>query len=174
MHVLLILIFAGFLMNSCADSTRADVENEVEINEEAENKEMINEMFESANIQDSCITLLPEGPFKFGVEYIDADSSAYYTEGITEEMIIETMNSINWEEFHIVWLEDKHGCSLDVGGSLFEDGFASGYRRFSKYTGEFLCEMIISEAPVSVDQMTAIILSFFNGTDNWYTENNFE
>ncbi|WP_417444724.1 hypothetical protein [Joostella sp.] len=82
---------------------------------------------------------------------------------VTSKIIISTMDSINWNNFHIVQLEDEGDNTfkaLHVSGSLVEDGLASGF-----VTNE---NHIIMVKPIkTVDQMTEILLDFFKGENVW-------
>ena len=85
------------------------------------------------------------------------------SENVTVEIIKETMNSINWNEFHIVQLEDKNADGykvLDVGGSLGNDGLASGLMTDDDH-------ILLAKPLETVDQMTEILLDFLKGEDFW-------
>jgi len=85
------------------------------------------------------------------------------SENVTVEIIKETMNSINWNEFHIVQLEDKNADGykvLDVGGSLGYDGLASGLMTDDDH-------ILLAKPLETVDQMTEILLDFLKGEDFW-------
>ena len=85
------------------------------------------------------------------------------SENATSEIIKSTMLSINWEEFHIVQLEDLNSNgfkALHVSGSLSEDGLASGLVTDDDH--------ILMTKPIeTVDQMTEILLDFLKGEDIW-------
>ena len=85
------------------------------------------------------------------------------SENVTVEIIKETMNSINWNEFHIVQLEDKNADGykvLDVGGSLGNDGLASGLMTDDDH-------FLLAKPLETVDQMTEILLDYLKGEDFW-------
>ena len=85
------------------------------------------------------------------------------SENVTVEIIKETMNSINWNEFHIVQLEDKNADGykvLDVGGSLGNDGLASRLMTADDH-------ILLAKPLETVDQMTEILLDFLKGEDFW-------
>jgi len=73
------------------------------------------------------------------------------------------MKSTNWNEFHIVQLEDENGDgykALHVNGSISDDGLAS----------EFVTDddHILMVKPIeTVDQMTEILLDFLKGENVW-------
>ncbi|MFI1770380.1 hypothetical protein [Thalassobellus citreus] len=100
---------------------------------------------------------------KLVVTYDYGENSKIISERATAEIIKSTMKSINWNEFHIVQLEDKYADgykALDVGGSLGDDGLASGL-----VTDE---DHILLVKPLeTVDQMTEILLDFLKGEDTW-------
>ena len=100
---------------------------------------------------------------KLIITYDFGEKTETITEKATAEIIKSTMKSINWNEFHIVQLEDKNADgykALDVGGSLGDDGLASGL-----VTDE---DHILLVKPLeSVDQMTEILLDFLKGEDIW-------
>ncbi len=85
------------------------------------------------------------------------------TEKATVEIIKSTMKSINWKEFHIVQLEDKNADgykALDVGGSLGDDGLASGLVTDDDH-------ILLVKPLETVDQMTEILLDFLKGEEIW-------
>ena len=61
------------------------------------------------------------------VSYDFGENLKTISEKATPEIIKSTMESINWNEFHIVQLEDENENALNVSGSLYEDGLVSGY-----------------------------------------------
>ncbi len=82
------------------------------------------------------------------------------SEKATNEIIRNTMNSINWNEFHIVQLEDENDNALHVSGSLNEDGLASAFTKDDDH--------ILMVKPIeSVEQMIEILLDFLKGEDIW-------
>jgi len=87
------------------------------------------------------------------------------TKKVTPEIIRSTMNSINWNEFHIVQLEEENDNALHVSGSLSDDGLASGFVTENDH--------IVLVKPIeTVDQMTEILLNFVKGENIW--RNNYE
>jgi hypothetical protein len=81
----------------------------------------------------------------------------------TSEIIKSTMELINWKEFHIVQLEDENGDgykALDVGGSLGDDGLASGLVTDDDH-------ILLVKPLETVEQMTEILLDFLEGEDIW-------
>ena len=100
---------------------------------------------------------------KLVVTYNYGEKTKIISEKATEEIIKSTMKSINWNEFHIVQLEDENGGgykALDVGGSLGDDGLASGLMTDDDH--------ILMVKPLkTVDQMTEILLDFLKGEDVW-------
>lgn len=82
------------------------------------------------------------------------------SENVTSKIIRNTMNSINWNEFHIVQLEDENDNALHVSGSLNEDGLASTFTKGDDH--------ILMDKPIeTVEQMTEILLHFLKGEDIW-------
>ena len=73
------------------------------------------------------------------------------------------MKSINWNEFHIVQLEDENSGgykALHVSGSLEDDGLTSGFVTDDDH--------ILMVKPIkTVDQMTEILLDFLKGENVW-------
>ena len=59
------------------------------------------------------------------VSYNFGENVITISEKATLEIIKTTMESINWNEFHIVQLEDEYENALHVSGSLVDDGLAS-------------------------------------------------
>ncbi len=82
------------------------------------------------------------------------------SEKATAEIIKSTMNSIHWDTFHIVQLEDENDYALHVCGSLSEDGLASAFTKGDEH--------VLMVKPIeTVEQMTAILLDFLKGEDYW-------
>lgn len=100
---------------------------------------------------------------KLVVSYDFGENLKTISEKTTAEIIKSTMESINWNEFHIVQLEDENGDgfkTLHVSGSLVEDGLASGFVTDNDH--------ILMVNPIeTVDQMTKILLDFLKGEDFW-------
>lgn len=92
------------------------------------------------------------------------------SEEVTSEIIRATMNSINWNEFHIVQLEDKNGDNykaLNVSGSIKDDGLVSGFMTNDNH--------ILLITPLrTVEQMTEILLDFLKGEDIWRSKYKYE
>lgn len=82
------------------------------------------------------------------------------SEKATSEIIRNTMNSINWNEFHIVQLEDENDNALHVSGSLTADGLASAFTKDDDH--------ILMVKPIeTVEQMIEILLDFLKGEIIW-------
>lgn len=81
--------------------------------------------------------------------------------------IKETMNGIDWNEFHQVILSIDNNNWIEVGGNLNEDGLSSVFEENGK-------QFIINKPPSSVDHMTKILLSYFNGDGKFKLENKYE
>lgn len=100
---------------------------------------------------------------KLTVSYDDGEITKTISEKATAEIIKSTMESTNWNEFHIVELEDENGNgykALHVSGSLGDDGLASGF-----VTGD---DHILLVKPLeTVEQMTEILLDFLKGEEIW-------
>ncbi|MBL1219202.1 MAG: hypothetical protein D8M59_17120 [Planctomycetes bacterium] len=111
-----------------------------------------------------------ERDLKLVVTYDYGEKTKIIAEKATAEIIKSTMKSINWNEFHIVQLEDKNADgykALDVGGSLGDDGLASGL-----VTDE---DHILLVKPLeTVDQMTEILLDFMKGENIWRNKYKYE
>ncbi|MFD1162777.1 hypothetical protein [Hwangdonia seohaensis] len=100
---------------------------------------------------------------KLVVTYDYGEKTKIITKKATTEIIKSTMKSINWNEFHIVQLEDKNVDgykALDVGGSLEDDGLASGLVTDNDH-------ILLVKPLETVDQMTEILLDFLKGEDIW-------
>ncbi|WP_052461128.1 hypothetical protein [Psychroserpens mesophilus] len=79
----------------------------------------------------------------------------------TNKIIRNTMNSINWNEFHIVQLENENGNkALHVSGNLSDDGLASGFVTEDDH-------ILLVKPLQTVDQMTEILLDFLKGEEIW-------
>ncbi len=100
---------------------------------------------------------------KLTVSYNYGETTKTISEKATAEIIKNTMKSTNWNEFHIVQLEDENGGgykALHVSGSLSDDGLASGFVTDDDH--------ILMVKPIqTVDQMTEILLDFLKGEDIW-------
>jgi len=104
-----------------------------------------------------------ERDLKLVVTYDYGEKTKIITEKATAEIIKSTMKSINWNEFHIVQLEDKNADGykgLDVGGSLGDDGLASGLVTDDNH-------ILLVKPLETVEQMTQILLDFLKGEDIW-------
>ena len=67
---------------------------------------------------------------KLTVSYNYGETTKTISKKATAEIIKSTMKSTNWNEFHIVQLEDENGDkykTLQVSGNLGNDGLASGF-----------------------------------------------
>ncbi|WP_430466440.1 hypothetical protein [Winogradskyella ouciana] len=100
---------------------------------------------------------------KLVVTYDYGEKAKVISEKATSEIIKSTMKSINWNEFHIVQLKDENGGgykALDVGGSLGDDGLASGFVTDDDH-------ILLVQPLETVEQMTEILLNFLKGEDVW-------
>ena len=106
---------------------------------------------------------LEKRKLKLTVSYDYGENTKTISEKATTEIITSTMKSINWNEFHIVQLEDENGDeykALQVSGSLGDDGLASGFVTDDDH--------ILMVKPLeTVDQMTEILLDFLKGEEIW-------
>jgi len=76
-------------------------------------------------------------------------------ENPSESDILETMNSIDWNLFHQVCLSKNDYDWIEVGGNLKEDGLSAMYEKNNE-------QYVINKAPSSINQLTEILLSYFN------------
>ena len=100
---------------------------------------------------------------KLTVSYDFGENTKTISEKVTAEIIKSTMKSINWNEFHIVQLEDDNNDgykALHVSGSLGGDGLASGFVTDNDHN-------LMVKPIETVDQMTEILLDFLKGEDIW-------
>lgn len=97
---------------------------------------------------------------KLVVAYNYGQNLKTISEKATEEEIKNTMESINWYEFHIVQLVDEKENSLHVSGSLVEDGLSSGYVTTDNH-------ILKASPPTSVEEMTEILIEFVKGEEIW-------
>lgn len=119
----------------------------------------------SGNLTNSGNSELPQEKrdLKLVVTYDYGERTKVISEKATAEIIKSTMKSINWNEFHIVQLEHQNSGgykALDVGGSLGEDGLASGLMTEDEH-------ILLVEPLETVDEMTEILLDFLKGEDVW-------
>ena len=107
---------------------------------------------------------------KLVVTYDYGENTKIISEKATVEIIKSTMKSINWNGFHIVQLEDENDDeykALDVGGSLGDDGLASGLVTDNDH-------ILLVKPLETVDQMTEILLDFLKGEDYWRSKHKYE
>ncbi len=104
---------------------------------------------------------------KLVVLYDFAQTSKIISEKATEELIEKTMKSIDWEQFHAVYLEDKNGNMMDVSGSLHEDGLASSYVNDDIH-------LLKVNPPETVEEMTEILVDFLKGEGFWRNKYKYE
>ena len=97
------------------------------------------------------------------VSYDFGENLKTISEKPTPAIIKSTMESINWNEFHIVQLEDENENALHVSGSLYEDGLASGYATEDD-------QILIVNPPKSVKEMTEILIDFLQGEEIWWNK----
>ena len=100
---------------------------------------------------------------KLTVSYDYGENTKTISEKTTAEIIKSTMESINWNEFHIVQLENENGNgykALHVSGSLGDDGLASGFVTDDDH-------ILIVKPIETVDKMTEILLDFLKGENVW-------
>lgn len=100
---------------------------------------------------------------KLTVSYDFGENTKTISDKATVEIIKRTMKSINWNEFHIVQLEDENGDgykALHVSGSLSDDGLASGFVTDDDH--------ILLVKPIeTAEEMTEILLDFLKGENVW-------
>lgn len=85
----------------------------------------------------------------------------------TVEEIIKTMNEINWNNFHQVVLSTDNNNWIEVSGKLNDDGLSSMYEENGQ-------QFVINEPPSSVEHMTEILVSYFDGDGKFKIVNRFE
>ncbi|WP_452599165.1 hypothetical protein [Pontimicrobium sp. MEBiC01747] len=89
------------------------------------------------------------------------------SDSTTIKQIENTMNKLDWNNFHQVILSTDNSNWIEVGGNLNEDGLSSMYEENGK-------QFIINKPPLSVEHMTKILISYFNGDGKYKKENMFE
>ena len=100
---------------------------------------------------------------KLTVSYDYGENTKTISGKATAELIKNTMVSTNWNEFHIVQLEDENGDgykALHVSGSLGDDGLASGFVTDDDH-------ILLVKPLETVEQMTEILLDFLKGEEIW-------
>ena len=83
------------------------------------------------------------------------------------EQIRGTMKELNWNDFHQLILSTVNGNWIEVSGNLNEDGLSSMYEENGK-------QYVINKPPSSVEHMSEILISYFNGDGKFREENKFE
>ena len=84
----------------------------------------------------------------------------------SESDIRETMNSIDWNSFHQVCLSKNDNDWIEVGGSLKEDGLSVMYEKNNE-------QFVIDKAPTSINQLTEILVSYFNNDGEFKIKHKF-
>ena len=79
---------------------------------------------------------------------------------VKSKIIRNIMDSINWNEFHIVQLRDENNKTLHVSGSLNKDGLASGFITKNEH-------LLLEKSIETVDEMTEILIDFEKGENIW-------
>ncbi|WP_100609987.1 hypothetical protein [Confluentibacter lentus] len=92
----------------------------------------------------------------FEIEVIsDYGSKPLLKQSITSiEIIIEIMNSLDWNDFQIVNLSKSCNDWISLSGNLSGDGLACVYKEKNQ-------EFIIYSAPNTIQQMTEILVSYY-------------
>lgn len=80
--------------------------------------------------------------------------------------IQDTMNSLDWSKFHFVQLSKSKFDWIVVSGNLNEDGLSCFYEKNYE-------QFVIAEPPISVNQMTEILVSYFQDDGKYKNENKF-
>ena len=107
---------------------------------------------------------------KLTVSYNYGETTKTISEKATSEIIKSTMESTNWNEFHIVQLEDENGNgykALHVSGSLGDDGLASGFATDDDH-------ILLVKPLETVEQMTEILLDYLKGEEIWRNKYEYE
>ena len=107
---------------------------------------------------------------KLTVSYDYGEITKTISEKATAEIIKSTMESTNWNKFHIVQLEDENGNgykALHVSGSLGDDGLASGFVTDDDH-------ILLVKSLETVEQMTEILLDFLKGENVWRNKYKYE
>lgn len=86
---------------------------------------------------------------------------------VTIDQIKETMNSINWKDFHQVILEKNNSDYLEVSGNITDDGLSVMYQEKGK-------QYFIANPPTTVAQMIIILLSYHSGDEKFKVYNLFQ
>lgn len=73
----------------------------------------------------------------------------------SESDILETINSIDWNLFHQIRLSKNEYDWIEIGGNLKEDGLSAMYEKNNE-------QFVIDKPPTSINQLTEILLSYFN------------
>ena len=83
------------------------------------------------------------------------------SEQATPELVIETVDYLDWSGFHQVVLERPNGDWLDVGGSLDpSDGLSIMYE-------ESGAQRVVATAPDTIAVLKDALLGYLSGTDDW-------
>jgi len=104
---------------------------------------------------------------KLVVSYDFGENLKTISKKATPKIIKTLMKSINWNEFHIVQLEDENENALHVSGSLADDGLASGFVTEDNH--------ILKVKPINtVKEMTEILLDFLKSEKVWRNKHKYE
>jgi hypothetical protein len=134
------LLAIPLLTIACSETQNPEPENEVvEI-------EILDESADLETIDHMNLIVLSD----FGSE------EELISDSVTIDQITNTMNSIDWLNFHQVIINKPNGDWIDVGGSLEEDGLSIAYQENNK-------EYVIVTAPTDIETLENALLSFHAG-----------
>jgi hypothetical protein len=100
-------------------------------------------------------------PLRLEVHSDYGSHSRIVSEESTGDIIVKTMESLDWGGFHQVVLTNENGNWLEVGGSLDpSDGLSVMYQ-------ENGTQRVIGVPPVTVKEMTEFLLLYLEGKNEW-------
>lgn len=79
---------------------------------------------------------------------------------ISIQLIKESMNRLDWNNYHQVILSKNENDWIEVGGNLTIDGLSCMYEENNE-------QFVIDIAPTTVEQMIDILLSYYNGDEKF-------
>ena len=80
--------------------------------------------------------------------------------------INKLVDSLNWADFHYIWLKDSTGNILEISGDLIDNGISTAYQSYDK-NGSFITEEISDNPVWSKIEIKKILTSFCTGDGNW-------
>jgi len=103
----------------------------------------------------------PDTPFHLIIYSDYGSKTTVKIDNPSEADVLGWIDKLDWNEFHQVILEHDENNCFEVGGSLNPtDGLSSMARLGAD-------DYVIAEAPTTIDQLKALIISYHKNDDKW-------